>query len=93
MSIQKAEVIQCRGVFKAFGGVHANQNISLNVYEGGITGLIGPNGSGKTTLFNRKTYRKRGVTTIFNRETYRKGGKPSFPIGNHIETGENHNFQ
>ena len=52
MSAQKAEVIQCRGVFKAFGGVHANQNISLNVYEGGITGLIGPNGSGKTTLFN-----------------------------------------
>ena len=52
MSIQAAEVIQCRGVFKAFGGVHANQNISLNVYEGGITGLIGPNGSGKTTLFN-----------------------------------------
>ena len=52
MSIQKAEVIQCRGVFKAFGGVHANQNISLNVYEGSITGLIGPNGSGKTTLFN-----------------------------------------
>ena len=52
MSIQKVEVIQCRGVFKAFGGVHANQNISLNVYEGGITGLIGPNGSGKTTLFN-----------------------------------------
>ena len=52
MSIQKAEVIQCSGVFKAFGGVHANQNISLNVYEGGITGLIGPNGSGKTTLFN-----------------------------------------
>ena len=52
MSIQTTEVIQCRGVFKAFGGVHANQNISLNVYEGGITGLIGPNGSGKTTLFN-----------------------------------------
>ena len=52
MSIQAAEVIQCRGVFKAFGGVHANQNISLNVYENGITGLIGPNGSGKTTLFN-----------------------------------------
>ena len=52
MSIQKTEVIQCRGVFKAFGGVHASQNISLNVYEGGITGLIGPNGSGKTTLFN-----------------------------------------
>ena len=52
MSIQKAEVIQCSGVFKAFGGVHANQNISLNVYEGSITGLIGPNGSGKTTLFN-----------------------------------------
>ena len=27
-------------------------SISLNVFEGHITGLIGPNGSGKTTLFN-----------------------------------------
>ena len=45
-------IIQVRDVSKSFGGVVANSNISLDVEEGKITGLIGPNGSGKTTLFN-----------------------------------------
>ena len=45
-------VIEIKGVSKAFGGVVANKDISLNVRDGAITGLIGPNGSGKTTLFN-----------------------------------------
>lgn len=39
-------------VNKAFGGVQANQDVSIQVEEGSIVGLIGPNGSGKTTLFN-----------------------------------------
>ena len=39
-------------VSKSFGGVVANKDVSLNVAQGQITGLIGPNGSGKTTLFN-----------------------------------------
>ncbi len=44
--------IEVLGVNKAFGGVIANSEITLDVPEGRITGLIGPNGSGKTTLFN-----------------------------------------
>jgi len=45
-------LIEVRNVYKAFGGVQANTDVSMDVEEGRITGLIGPNGSGKTTLFN-----------------------------------------
>ncbi|MEM7041666.1 MAG: ABC transporter ATP-binding protein [Pseudomonadota bacterium] len=45
-------MIEVRNVSKKFGGVVANSDISIDVAEGQITGLIGPNGSGKTTLFN-----------------------------------------
>jgi ABC-type branched-subunit amino acid transport system ATPase component len=45
-------IIDVRRVSKSFGGVVANNEVSMSVKSGTITGLIGPNGSGKTTLFN-----------------------------------------
>jgi len=45
-------ILEVSRVRKTFGGVIANNDISLKVPEGRIIGLIGPNGSGKTTLFN-----------------------------------------
>ncbi len=45
-------ILEVENVTKTFGGVIANNSISLSVPKGSIIGLIGPNGSGKTTLFN-----------------------------------------
>jgi ABC-type sugar transport system ATPase subunit len=43
-------VVQCVGVTKTFGGVHALRDVSLDLMPGKITALVGDNGAGKSTL-------------------------------------------
>jgi ABC-2 type transport system ATP-binding protein len=44
-------MLSVNGLTRRFGGLVAVNDLSFDVNEGDIIGLIGPNGSGKTTLF------------------------------------------
>ena len=45
-------MLSIRGVSKSFGALQALKDVSFEVKQEQIHGVIGPNGSGKTTLFN-----------------------------------------
>ena len=43
-------LVQMQRISKAFGGVHAVQDASINLYAGEVVALLGHNGAGKSTL-------------------------------------------
>jgi len=64
-------VLDVKGLSKHFGGVQAVLDLSFQVHEGEILGVIGPNGSGKTTTFHLITgfHRPdRGQVRFFDRQ-------------------------
>ena len=64
-------VLDIEGLSKHFGGVQAVLDLSFQVREGEVLGVIGPNGSGKTTTFHLITgfHRPdRGHVRFFDRD-------------------------
>lgn len=45
-------ILKTHKLSKAFGGVCAVKDFSMDLHPGRIRGIIGPNGAGKTTIFN-----------------------------------------
>lgn len=48
-------LLEAKNLTKRFGGLVANQDVSISIDKGTITAVIGPNGAGKTTFFNMIT--------------------------------------
>ena len=50
---ERAEpILRLRGIGRRFGGVHAVQEVTIDVGARERRAILGPNGAGKTTLFN-----------------------------------------
>jgi ABC-2 type transport system ATP-binding protein len=79
-------VLSLQNISKSYGQIRALNNLSFDIPEGAVFGILGPNGSGKTTLLSI-------VLDVLKADTggYRWFGQPGSPaqrrkIGSLLET-------
>ncbi len=86
-----AGILETRGLRKTFGAITAADDITLDVAEHSVVGLIGGNGAGKTTFVNLVTgyleptagqirFEGRDITALAPRQVTRLGICRSFQI-------------
>jgi len=82
-------ILEAKDVTRKFGGLVANNMMSLQVRAGEILALVGPNGAGKSTMFNQLSgvdtptsgqilFRGKSVTGHSSREISRMGMSRTF---------------
>jgi branched-chain amino acid transport system ATP-binding protein len=59
-----APLLRAVGVSKIYGGVHAVDNVDLELRGGEVLGMIGPNGAGKSTLIGLLSGAISGLGTV-----------------------------
>src|SRR5512138_2711986 len=45
-------LVELRNIRVAFGGIHAVDDVTVDLYPGEVVGLVGGNGAGKSTLMH-----------------------------------------
>jgi branched-chain amino acid transport system ATP-binding protein len=82
-------VLSVEGLTKDFDGFLAVKNVSFEVAEGEILGLIGPNGSGKSTTFNLIAGALRPSSGAVRFRGEEIGGLPAYRVA-HAGIGRTH---
>lgn len=73
-------VLQVRNVTKRFGGLVAVNDVSFDVTEHSVMGLIGPNGSGKSTMINMISGSFAPTAGSIRLEGHELAGKPAHRV-------------
>lgn len=89
------KIMELRNVYKSFGGVKAINDLSFEIYEGEILGLIGPNGCGKSTSVNLMTgvYTQDKGDIIYHMADGHQVSLKDQPVTNRARIGMGRTFQ
>lgn len=76
--------VEMKGIYKSFGGVHALENVDLELRQGEIMGIVGDNGAGKSTLMKVLSgahQADQGEIYVFGERAEIKNPLDSFKLG------------
>ena len=80
----QSKILELKNITKRFGPVLANDNVSLDVIEGTIHGIVGENGAGKSTLMSILFgfYQSdNGIIKVFNKEVIINSSQKAISLG------------